>query len=257
MDRSSRPLRFRAKTPEGVTRRIVELRRQRLTCAQISERVGRSRATVARIVAGAGLSRLRSLDPPELPPQRYEWDRPGELLHLDIKKLGRIAGVGHRITGDRSVRNEPGWEYLHVCIDDASRVAYAEILADDRKQTAKRFLERAVGWFRRRGVKVLRVMTDNGGCYISSVFALACRQLGVRHLFTRPRRPQTNGKAERLIQTLLCEWAYRFAYRSSKQRLHQLQPYLHFYNAHRAHTSLGHRTPISRLTMNNLLRLHN
>lgn len=233
---------------------IVELRRTRMTTRQIASAVGRSRATVARVLQKHGLSRLCSLDPPP-PPVRYERERAGELLHVDIKKLGRINGIGHRITGDWTHRHKrSGWEFMHVCIDDASRVAYVEVLADQSTATASGFVVRAVEWFAVLGIKTEGLMSDNGGCYRSKIFAQTCSALSIRHLRTRPYTPRTNGKAERFIQTLLREWAYRFAYQSSSQRTSYLQNYLHFYNRHRSHTSLHDQPPISRLTRNNVLR---
>jgi len=253
-DLSSRPRRSRG-TGAATRRRIVQLRRARLTCRRIAAAVGRSHATVARIVRSAGLSRLRSLEA-VLPPRRYERHTVGELLHIDTKKLGRIGVVGHRITGNRAVRvRHVGWEFLHVCIDDASRLAYAEILADERQQSAIAFLDRAVAWFAARGVRTRELMTDNGSAYQSHAFAAACRRLHLRHIRTRPYTPRTNGKVERLIQTLLREWAYQLPYASSADRHRLLAPFLHFYNHHRAHTALSGLPPVSRLTLNNVLRL--
>lgn len=253
-DRRSAPRRVRR---VGKTKRrlIVKLRRERRTCQQIASAVARSRATVARIVSSAGLSRLRVLDGPAAPVRRYEREVVGDLIHLDIKKLARITHVGHRITGDRTQRpKKPGWEFLHVCIDDASRLAYAEILADERQGSCGAFLQRAVRWFRRRGVTIRQVMTDNGAGYISASFAELCRSLSVKHIRTRPYTPRTNGKAERLIQTLLREWAYPIVYSRSRQRTRLLPSYLHFYNHHRSHSALGGHPPISRLDLNNVLR---
>jgi transposase InsO family protein len=226
--------------------------------AEIATRLGMSPATVARILRQEGLSRLKSLEPIE-PPRRYEKQHPGELVHLDIKKLGKIRGVGHRITGTRQHRNRGiGWDFVHVAIDDASRLAYTEVLADERKDTAAGFLTRAVAWYARYGITVQRILTDNGSCYRSKSFAETRRGLGLRHGFTRPYRPRTNGKAERLIQTLLREWAYRFAYNSSIQRTRCLSRYTHFYNWHREHQALGRKAPASRITLpvNNVLRIH-
>lgn len=257
-DRSSRPRRSPARTPRARRRRVAALRRQRMTGAEISARLGLSPATVARILRRQGLARLRSLEPTE-PPRRYEKQHPGELLHLDVKKLGRIRGVGHRITGNRRVRSRGvGWEFVHVAIDDASRLAYVEVLSDERQATAAAFVQRAVAWYGRYGITVQRLLTDNGSCYRSRLFSRTCRALGVRHRFTRPYRPRTNGKAERLIQTLLREWAYRFAYTSSLQRRRCLNRYLHFYNWHRQHQSLHRKPPASRIpaTVNNVLRMH-
>lgn len=257
-DRSSRPRRCPRRTPRKHRRRVVALRRQRLSGAEIATRLSLSPATVSRILRQEGLSRLGSLEPTE-PPRRYEKQHPGELLHLDIKKLGKIQGVGHRITGKWNQRPRGiGWESVHVAIDDASRLAYTEVLADERQETAAGFLQRAVAWYARHGIRVQRILTDNGSCYRSKLFAKTCRQLRVRHTFTRPYRPRTNGKAERLIQTLLREWAYRFVYRSSSQRTRWLHHYLHFYNWHRQHQALDRKPPATRLplSVNNLLRIH-
>ena len=256
-DRRSRPHRCRRITPLNLRVLIVELRRtERLTCRQIGAAVGLSCATVARVLGHAGLSRLSSLDPPPAP-RRYEWAHPGDLLHIDVKKLGRIEGVGHRITGDRRHRPRAGWEFAHVCIDDASRLTYVEVLSSERKRTAIGFLHRAVRWFAKCGVVVRRLLTDNGNAYRSHLFAATCRRLRIKHLRTKPYTPRTNGKAERMIQTLLREWAYRFAYPSSDHRRRFLPSYLHFYNNHRAHSALGYNPPISRLAVNNLMRLDN
>jgi len=252
-DRSSRPRRSRG-TGASARRRIIRLRRARMTCRRIASKVRRSCATVARIVKAAGLARLRALDP-KPPVFRYERERPGELLHIDTKKLARIDGIGHRITGCRRAEKRGiGYEVAHVCIDDASRVAYVEILTDERGPTAAGFLRRALAWFTARGVRVERVMSDNGTCYRSHPFADVCREMSVRHVRTRPYTPRTNGKAERLIQTLLREWAYRYPFRSSTERQRMLTPYLHFYNHHRMHTALAGQPPISRLTLNNVMR---
>lgn len=254
LDRSSRPHRSRNRVSDGEERRIVKLRRQYLTVRQVAVVIGRSHSTVARVLKRHGLSRLRSLDP--IPaPVRYEHSMPGELLHMDIKKLGRIDGVGHRITGDRKFSKASGWEYVHVCVDDHSRVAYAEVIDGQDNTQVIPFLERALKWYAARGVRVRRLLTDNGSAYISNAFRAACDRFNLRHVRTRPYRPQTNGKVERLIQTLLREWAYRFAFSSSFQRSCLLPQYLHFYNIHRAHTALGYNPPISRLSGNNLLRL--
>ena len=226
--------------------------------AEIAVRLGLSPATVARILRSEGLSRLKSLEPTE-PPRRYEKQHPGELVHLDIKKLGRIRGVGHRITRDKSRRARGvGWDFVHVAIDDASRLAYVEILPDERQGSAVEFLERAVAWYAQHGIQIQRLMTDNGSCYVSKRFAATRQRLGLRHSFTRPYRPRTHGKAERLIQTLLREWAYRFAYHSSIQRQCWLTRYLHFYNWHRQHQALNRHPPASRLPLavNNVLRFH-
>jgi transposase InsO family protein len=255
-DRSCRPLRVANKTPKRVRARIVQLRYGRLTCREIAAQVGVSSSTVARTLAEVGLQRLKALQPKQ-EIRRYERRCAGELLHLDIKKLGRIGRMGHRVTGDKRRRSRGvGWEFVHVCVDDASRLAYVEILDDEKGNSAATFLRRALAWFHQLGVRVQRVMTDNGSCYISRAFAQACRALSLRHLRTRPYRPQTNGKAERYIQTLLREWAYRFPYYSSQQRAARLIPYLHFYNFHRAHASLNRQPPVARLSLNNVMRLH-
>lgn len=254
-DRSSRPHRTRGIGSDD-QRLIIEMRRDRLTCRQIAQRVGRSVATVARVVSRAGLSRLASLDPPP-PSIRYERATPGELLHVDVKKLGRIDGIGHRITGRRGRRKRPGWEFVYVCVDDHSRASYTEMLDDERKQNAADFLHRAVQWFRDHGIVAQSVMTDNAWIFRSKLFRSVCYEHGLRHLRIRPYTPRTNGKAERFIQTLLREWAYRFAYHSSAERTRWLEPYLHFYNQHRRHTSLGEQSPFLRLMRNNLLRHDN
>jgi transposase InsO family protein len=259
-DRSSRPHRVRRPTPPEIVARIEALRRQRWTGAQIAREAGVSKATVSRILRRLGLNRLQALEPAE-PIRRYERERPGELIHIDIKKLGKFDRAGHRVTGDRSGPNKSrgaGWEFVHVCIDDASRIAYVEIHKDERKESAVAFLKAAVRYYAKLGVTVERVMTDNGSCYRSRAFARACERLGLKHLRTRPYTPKTNGKAERFIQTALCEWAYAKAYHRSDQRGADLPVWLHRYNWHRPHASLDARPPISRLglTGNNLLRLH-
>jgi transposase InsO family protein len=243
VDRSSRPLRSPRRTHPLVVEEILRLRRGRKTGEEIAARVRSSPATVARILAREGLSRLKNLDP-KPPVHRYQRDRAGELIHIDIKKLGRIKGIGHRITGDQSKRwRGVGWEFVHVAIDDASRLAYAEVLANERSPTAVAFLRRLVAWYLGRGVRVTGIMTDNGSCYVSHRFAAACRNLGLRHIRTRPYRPCTNGKAERFIQTLLRGWAYRRAYPTSAQRTLKLPGFLSFYNHRRPHASLRRQTP--------------
>jgi transposase InsO family protein len=254
-DRSSRPRRFTC-VPAGTRELVVQLRRERFTLAQIAERTKISLSSVARICRAKGLNRLHLVDAEVPPPiQRYERERAGELLHLDIKKLGRFSDVGHRITGKKTFGKGGGWEYVHVAIDDFSRVTYAEILADEQAVTVVGFLKRAVAWFALRGVTIERVLTDNGPAYLSRLFADACAGLGIKHRRTRPYTPRTNGKAERVIQTLLREWAYRFAYPNSEERRHWLLPYLHFYNQHRRHSALGYNPPFSRLVRNNLLTI--
>lgn len=259
-DRSSRPRRLRAATPPEVVDRIARLRRQRWTGARIAAETGVSPATVSRILKTLGLSRLGALDAE--PVRRYERKRPGEMIHLDIKKLGRIGGIGHRITGRQTgVVNRHqgiGWEYVHVCIDDASRLAFSQVHRDQTAGSAIAHLDAAVAWYARLGVRVERVMTDNGSCYRSHAFARACRRLGLKHIFTRPYRPQTNGKAERFIQTALREWAYAAAYPSSEKRTDALSRWLHQYNWHRPHSAIGAKAPINRLGLSkdNLLRFH-
>ena len=260
-DRSSRPRRLRRPTPQAVIDRIALLRRERLTGKAIAAEVGVPRASISRILRRLGMNKLRMLEPAE-PVRRYERERPGELIHIDIKKLGRIGAVGHRITGRKSgVINRYhgiGWEYVHVCIDDASRIAFSRVMADQDKASAAAFLEVAVAYYASLGIKVERVMTDNGGCYLSKPFAKACSKLGLRHIRTKPYTPRTNGKAERFIQTSLREWAYARAYNTSDERTAELPYWLHRYNWHRPHGSIGSMPPISRLglTGNNLLSLH-
>ena len=247
VDRSSRPHRSPRQTHPGVVEEVLRLRRCRQTGPQIASRVGSSASTVARILARAGLSRLKNLDPKE-PVRRYQRDQPGELVHIDIKKLGRIKVIGHRITGNRKqCAPGAGWEFVHVAVDDASRLAYAEVLANERSPTAVAFLRRLVAWYSSRGVSVTGIMTDNGSCYVSRRFASACRRLGLRHLRTRPYRPCTNGKAERFIQTLLRGWAYHRPYPTSIHRTLRLPKFLNYYNLRRPHASLGRRTPAQRL----------
>lgn len=264
VDRRSRPHRLHRPTPEPVVAQVEPLRRQRYTGKQIAAELGISAATVSRILKRLGLNRLSALEPAE-PVRRYEREHPGELIHIDIKKLGRIDGIGHRITGDRTGQSNRrgrgeglGWEYVHVCIDDASRVAFSQVLTDEKKESAVAFLKAAVAYYRSLGIKVERVMTDNGSCYKSFAFRDNCKQLGLKHIRTKPYTPKTNGKAERFIQTALREWAYAKAYTHSEGRTAELPIWLHRYNWHRPHASLKARTPISRLAMteDNLLRLH-
>lgn len=257
-DRSSRPQRSPGATARELELAVVALRRQRLTLITIAHQLSLSRATVARICVRAGLNRLSKLEP-AAPVVRYERAKPGELLHLDVKKLGRIMQVGHRMTGDWTVRTRGiGWEYVHVAIDDASRVAYSQVLPDEEALSASAFLRAAVAYYAGLGVTVKEVMTDNGSCYRAHVFAETCRELGLRHHFTKPYTPKTNGKAERFIQSALREWAYARAYSRSHQRIADLPRWLHSYNWHRPHASLAGQPPASRLGLsrNNLLRLH-
>jgi transposase InsO family protein len=245
-DRSSRPRSMPTALRVEETCCIVLLRRSRLTAAQIATSLEIPRSTVARVLKQRGLHRLKALDD-QTPPQRYTRRHPGDLLHLDVKKLGRITGFyGHRITGNRSRRRRgAGWDFVHVAIDDASRLAYAEVLSNEHGDTSAAFLARAIAWFKRKGIRVRRVLTDNGSGYISACFGLACAQLKIRHLRTRPYRPQTNGKAERFIQTLMREWAYVRPYRTSKLRAGVLPLFLGYYNDERPHGSLGGRSPVS------------
>jgi transposase InsO family protein len=259
-DRSSRPRRLRRPTPQAVVEKIEQLRRQRWIGKQIAAEVGVSPATVSRVLRRLGLNKLSALQPE--PVRRYERENPGELIHLDIKKLGKIGSVGHRITGRRTGainrHHGIGWEFVHVCIDDASRIAFSRVMKDERKKSAVAFLKAAFAYYASLGVRIERVMTDNGSCYRSAAFAKACRRLGLKHTFTKPYTPKTNGKAERFVQTSLREWAYARAYNSSHERTAELPRWLHRYNWHRPHGSIGSMPPISRLrlTENNLLRLH-
>jgi transposase InsO family protein len=254
-DRSSRPRRSPTRTPTERVKAIEALRRLRMTAAEIAECLSMALSTVSRWLLRIGLGKRSRLEPPE-PPNRYERKRPGELVHVDVKKLGRIVVPGHRVTGDRSVRGrkagnrsfgKSGWEFVHVCVDDATRLAYVEVLADERGESAAGFLRRAVSWFRSMGITVERVMSDNGSCYRSKIHALACRELGLRHLFTQPYRPRTNGKAERFIQTLQNRWAYGAVYGNSAERTAALPGWIAHYNFTRRHGSLGHKPPAARL----------
>ena len=243
LDRSSRPHRQPRRTAPALERAIVALRRRRLTAWQISTALRQPRSTVTRVLARLGLYRIALLDP-VAPVQRYEWPHAGDLLHVDLKRLGRVVGIGHRIHGDRRRRTRrAGYEYLHVAIDDASRLTYAEVLAADDAPACAAFLQRTLAWFRRRGIGIRRLLTDNALAYKAGVVTAVCRRWEIRQRFTRPYRPQTNGKAERFIQTLLREWAYRTPYRSSTRRTAALRPYLRFYNHRRPHASLGRRSP--------------
>jgi transposase InsO family protein len=258
-DRSSRPRCSPQATHEVLRSAVVALRRQRLTLISIATQLNLSRSTVARIAKAEGLSRLSRLEPPPVY-RRYERAEPGELLHLDVKKLGRIIKVGHRITGDRRDHRgrNIGWDYLHIAIDDASRVAYAQILPNEDADCSTAFLRAAVAYYAGLGVCIKAVYTDNALAYRGRDFAGACKQLGLAHHYTRPYTPRTNGKAERFIQTTLREWAYARAYANSNQRRDALPTWLHGYNWHRPHMSLAGQPPINRvrLSRNNLLRLH-
>jgi transposase InsO family protein len=258
-DRSSRPLSSPSQTPPVTCAAVEALRRQRYTGQQIANELGLSPATVSRILRRLGLNRLSALEPAE-PVRRYEREHPGEMIHIDIKKLGRFNKIGHRIRG-RSEENRTrgaGWEYVHVAIDDHSRVAFAMVMSSEKKRSAIAFLKEAVAYYERLGVKVERVMTDNGSCYKSFAFRRACKRLGLKHIRTRPYTPKTNGKAERFIQTSLREWAYAQAYPNSCERKAELPIWLHRYNWHRPHTGIDNKIPISRLglTEYNVLRFH-
>lgn len=264
-DQSSRPHSSPRQTPLAICDAVESLRRQRRTQAHIAVELGLSPATVSRILKRRGLSLLSSIEPAE-PRPRYERAPPGEIIHIDIKKLGRFNRIGHRITGDRLAQQRyrksakpPGWEYVHVAIDDHSRVAFTQIKPSEKKEPAVQHLRAAVSYYRSLGVTVARVMTDNGGCYRSRLWRETCRELQIKHLRTKPYTPQTNGKAERFIQTAIREWAYATAFENSEQRKDELPRWIHRYNWHRPHASIGGKTPISRLniTGNNLLRHHN
>jgi transposase len=259
LDRSSAPRSIPHRTAAERVEVIEKLRRLFMTAAEIAEVLGMALSTVSAVLKRIGLGKRSRLKPPERP-NRYERKRPGELVHLDVKKLGRISarGAGHRITGNRSSRHEAtvdgkkrrvtGWEFVHVAVDDATRLAYAEVLSDERGSTAAGFLRRAVAWFASFGIAVERILSDNGSCYRSRGHALAARQLGIkRHLFTRPYRPRTNGKAERFIQTLVDRWAHGAIYGSSAERTTALPGWLTHHNFARRHGSLGHKPPAARL----------
>jgi transposase InsO family protein len=254
-DRSSAPKRVPARLAAERLAAIEALRRLRMTAAEIAEILGMALSTVSRWLARIGLGKRSRLTPPE-PPNRYERKRPGELIHVDVKKLGRIDGVGHRVSGSRASQHRRrkgrrsgalGWEFVHVCVDDATRLAYVEVLGDEKGPAAAGFLRRAVAWLASMGGNVERVLSDNGACYRSLTHAEACRELGLRHLFTRPYRPRTNGKAERFIQTMTNDWAYGAIYGSSAERTAALPGWLDHYNFRRRHGSLGHRPPAARL----------
>jgi transposase InsO family protein len=250
-DRSSAPGRCPHRLPAATVAAIEGLRRERMTGPQIARQLGLPRSTVGAILRRLGLGRLRALDP-KLPAVRYERAAPGELIHIDTKKLGRIDGIGHRITGDRRGQKKGiGWDLVHVCVDDASRLAYTEVLPDEKKESACAFLTRALAYFAAHGVSVERVMTDNGSAYRSHDFRNLCAAGGLRHIRTRPYTPRTNGKAERFIQTSLREWAYARAYRSSAERTLAMTHWIDAYNTKRPHSALANQTPWRRL--NNLL----
>jgi transposase InsO family protein len=261
VDRSSAPLRIPHRTSRRRVEAIVTLRRLRMTAAEIAEVLSMALSTVSAVLRRVGLGKRSRLAPPE-PANRYEHRRPGGLLHLDVKKLARIHGAGHRVTGQRSSQNKRagrrragdlGWEYVHVCVDDATRLAYAEVMADERGPSAAAFLERAVAWFKSMGIEPRRILTDNGACYRSNAHADACRELDLRHSFTRPYRPRTNGKAERFIQTMTSRWAHGAIYGTSAERNRALPGWLTHYNFTRPHGALSHKPPAARLhELNNL-----
>ena len=259
LDRSSRPRLSPRAISSAKALAIVELRRRRLIQARIAASLGVSKSTVGRVLARAGLSRLRDLEPCE-PVVRYEHAHPGDLVHIDTKKLGRIERMSHRITGNRrDTAGGAGWEFLFVAIDDHARIGFTDMYPNERQGSAVQFLQNTVAYFRSLGVQVKRVLTDNGSAFRSKVFAKACCRLRLKHSFTRPYRPQTNGKAERFIQSALREWAYGIPYNHSTQRTDMLERWIHHYNWHRPHQGIKGLTPMSRLTQtgNNLLTLHN
>ena len=257
LDRSSAPRRVANRTDQKRVAVIAKLRRLRMTAAEIAETLRMPLSTVSGILTRIGLGRLGRLGLE--PAIRYERARPGELVHIDVKKLGRIRGVGHRVSGSRAsqtktrrtgkLREVHGWEFVHVAVDDYSRLAYAEVLDDETAASAAGFLRRAVAFYRRYGITVERVITDNGGCYRAVLHALVCRLLGIKHLRTRPYRPQTNGKVERFIPTMLAAWAYGPIYGSSRERTAALDGWLWHYNHRRRHSALGHRPPLSRTNL--------
>jgi len=259
LDRSSRPRNCPHQTAQTIRSRIIDLRRQRRPYRFIAQTVGVSQSTVGRVLQQAGLNRLSALEPAK-PANRYVYDHPGDLLHLDIKKLGRFLRPGHRVTGIRKpISPGVGWEYVHVAIDDASRLSFSTIHADERATSACRALLAALRYYAGFGITFRRVMTDNGPCYLSRQFAKLCARLRIRHIRTKPYSPRTNGKAERFIQTALHEWAYARSYDSSDDRANYLPVWLHQYNWHRQHAGLKYQTPISalNLSLNNLVGLHN
>lgn len=261
VDRSSRPHSLPSKTPPSTCDAIEVMRRQRHTQEHIAAAFGISPATVSRVLKPRGLSLLSALEPQEPPRPRYERATPGEIIHIDIKKLARFRKIGHRMTGDRTSHTNKrgvGWEFVHVAIDDHSRVATARIFPNEKAVSAIAFLKYLVSYYRSLGITVARIMSDNGSCYRAKDFARACASLGIKHIRTKPYTPQTNGKAERFIQTALREWAYATAFNHSDERSDELPIWLHRYNWHRPHASLAKCTPISRLglTRDNLLQSH-
>ena len=256
VDRSSRPRRMRSSMDEAEIKRVEQLRRSRMPLRRIAELVGRSVSTIARLVARLGLSSLRALEPVR-PVVRYEHSAPGEMLHIDTKKLGRIVRPSHRVTGDRRDKVEgAGWEFAHVAIDDHSRAGFVQMHSDERKSSAVAFLQASVAHYAAQGVRIKRLLTDNGPAYRSRLFNKTCQALGIKHTYTRPYTPQTNGKAERFIQTCLREWAYGRLWNNSLERTAWLPAFLDYYNTRRAHSALGYRPPASRLGGNNLLTIN-
>jgi transposase InsO family protein len=267
LDRSSEPRSVPHRTPPELVEAIVLLRKLRMTAAEVALCLGMALSTVSAVLLRVGLGKLSRLEPPE-PPNRYERRHPGELVHIDVKKLARIPewGAGHRVHGNRRLQRmwsktnaagqrerRVGWESVHVCVDDATRLAYVEVLPDEKASTAAGFLGRAIAFYARHGITVQRAMTDNGPAYRSTIHAFACRTLGIRHLRTRPYRPRTNGKAERFIRTLLAGWAYGAIYGSSRERTAALDGWLWTYNHRRPHGALSHTSPIARLNeLNNV-----
>jgi transposase InsO family protein len=246
-DRTCRPKRSPKRTRATIEERVLALRRTRLVAVAIARQLGLARSTVGAILRRHGLGRLKALDPKK-EVVRYERESPGDLVHLDTKKLARIEGVGHRIHGDRTRKNRGnGWEFAHIAIDDHTRISYVEVLSDEKGDTTADFLERALRFYKRKGITVEQLMTDNGSGYRSSLVNAVCVDHSIEHIWTRPYTPKTNGKAERLVQTLLREWAYVRAYQSSLQRTARLRPYLRHYNASRPHAGIGGKTPASRL----------
>jgi transposase InsO family protein len=247
VDASSVPRSIANRTPEQRVAAIAALRRLRMTGIEIAECLGMPASTVSAVLTRIGLGKRCLLEPHE-PPNRYERRRAGELLHIDVKKLGRIDGAGHRVPNSRKGKQKGiGWEYVHVCVDDATRLAYVEVLNDEKATTAVAFLRRAVAHYAKLGIRTQAVMTDNGSCYRAIIHALACKALGIKHLRTRPYQPRTNGKAERFIRTMLGSWAYTAIYANSTERTTALPGWLHHYNRTRPHRSLSNQPPIQRL----------
>jgi len=258
VDASSRPSRSPRSIEPSKALAIVELRKKRLTQARIAQALSVSKSTVGRVLRRAGLSLLSALEPAE-PLVRYEHEAPGDMLHIDIKKLGRIERPSHRVTGDRTDRSRgAGWEFLFVAVDDHARIGFTAMHPDEKKGSAIAFLQAAVAYYARLGVTIRRLLTDNGSAFRSKTFVQACREFGIAKRYTRPYRPQTNGKAERFIQSALREWAYGFTYQHSEQRIAALDHWTHHYNWHRPHQGIGGVAPISRLIAprDNLLTLH-